>query len=175
MKKVSTAMSKQDRNFSQPTLTIGLDLGDRNSWYCVLDEAGQIQLEQRVRTTAKGLQAVFAALPPGRIALEAGTHSPWVSRPYPHASIGLLIKLIIQNTPSLGFSCHPHCRCLVTALLVCSSNNCVQSHATPPANQFVRRIIDSELQAEKNDYSHWMLRLETQKSGKTEVREVVET
>jgi hypothetical protein len=44
-----------------------------------------------------------------------------------------------------------------------------------PANEFVRQIIDNELQAEQNDHSHWMLRLETQKSGKAEVREVVET
>jgi hypothetical protein len=44
-----------------------------------------------------------------------------------------------------------------------------------PANEFVRQIIDNELQAEQNDHSHWMLRLETQKSGKSEVREVVET
>ncbi|HEX4785149.1 MAG TPA: hypothetical protein VH350_12450, partial [Candidatus Sulfotelmatobacter sp.] len=42
-------------------------------------------------------------------------------------------------------------------------------------HQLVRQIIDNELQAEKNDHSHWMLRLETRKSGKTEVREVVET
>ena len=28
---------------SQPTVTIGLDLGDRNCWYCILDQAGQIQ------------------------------------------------------------------------------------------------------------------------------------
>src|SRR5215471_6764254 len=55
MKKVSTAAAKQSRNISQPTLTIGLDLGDRNSWYCVLDEVGQIRLEQPVRTNAKAL------------------------------------------------------------------------------------------------------------------------
>ena len=48
MKKVSTLAMKQSRNCSQPKRTIGLDLGDRNSWYCGLDEAGQIQLEQRV-------------------------------------------------------------------------------------------------------------------------------
>jgi hypothetical protein len=53
MKKVSTAATKQSRNISRQRLTIGLDLGDRTSWYCVLDEVGQIQLEQRVRTTAK--------------------------------------------------------------------------------------------------------------------------
>ena len=59
MKKVSTVGTQQTRNISQQKLTIGLDLGDRNSWYCVLDEAGQIQLEQRVRTTAKALRRSF--------------------------------------------------------------------------------------------------------------------
>ena len=80
MKKVSTVATKQSRNISRQKLTIGLDLGDRNSWYCVLDEAGTIQLEQRVRTTAKALQEVFGAMPRSRIALEIGTHSPWISR-----------------------------------------------------------------------------------------------
>ena len=80
MKKVSTVAAKQSKKFSQQKLTIGLDLGDRNSWYCVVDEAGQIQLEQRVRTTAKALQEVFSTMPRSRIALEIGTHSPWISR-----------------------------------------------------------------------------------------------
>ena len=80
MKKISTAAAKPSRNVSQPKLTIGLDLGDRNGWYCVLDEPGQIELEQRVRTTAKALQEVFGAMPRSRIALETGTHSPWISR-----------------------------------------------------------------------------------------------
>ena len=80
MKKVNTVVTKQSRNFSQPKLTIGLDLGDRNSWYCVVNEGGQIQLEQRVRTTAKALQEVFGTMPRSRIALEIGTHSPWISR-----------------------------------------------------------------------------------------------
>src|SRR5450631_557770 len=80
MKKVSIAATKQSRNISQQKLTVGLDLGDRNSWYCVVDEAGQIQLEQRVGTNAKALQEVFGALPRSRIALEIGTHSPWISR-----------------------------------------------------------------------------------------------
>src|SRR6266700_494649 len=66
MKKVSTRAAAQSRDISQQKLTIGLDLGDRNSWYCVVDEAGQIQLEQRVRTNAKVLQEVFAAMPRSR-------------------------------------------------------------------------------------------------------------
>jgi hypothetical protein len=49
MKKVSTRAAVQIRNISQQKLTVGLDLGDRNSWYCVLDESGQIPLEQRGR------------------------------------------------------------------------------------------------------------------------------
>ena len=77
MKKRSTA--KPSGNISQQRLTIGLDLGDRNSCYCVLDEAGQIQLEQRVRTNAKALQDVFGTLPCSRMALETGTHSPGIS------------------------------------------------------------------------------------------------
>jgi len=80
MKKGSTAAARQSRNISRQQLTIGLDLGDRNSWYCVVDEAGQIQLEQRVRTNVKALQEVFGAMPRSRMALEIGTHSPWISR-----------------------------------------------------------------------------------------------
>jgi transposase len=80
MKKVSTAAVKATKNFSQPKLTIGLDLGDRSSCYCVLDEAGKIRLEQRVSTTAKALQAALGGKPRSRIALETGMHSPWISR-----------------------------------------------------------------------------------------------
>jgi predicted NBD/HSP70 family sugar kinase len=37
--------------FKGHKLTIGLDLGDHWSCYCVLDEAGKIILEQKVATT----------------------------------------------------------------------------------------------------------------------------
>ncbi len=63
MKKVSTVGAKPSKKISQQKLTVGLDLGDRNSWYCVLDESGQIQLEQRVRTNAKALREVFGEMP----------------------------------------------------------------------------------------------------------------
>ena len=78
MKKVSTVPAKPSKKISRQKLTVGLDLGDRNSWYCVLDESGQIQLEQRVRTNAKALREVFSKMPRSRIALEIGTHSPWM-------------------------------------------------------------------------------------------------
>ncbi len=80
MKKVSTAVVKATKNFSQPKLTIGLDLGDRSSWYCLLDEVGEVLLEQKLSTTQKAMREVFGSMPRSRIALETGMHSPWVSR-----------------------------------------------------------------------------------------------
>src|ERR1700757_3903691 len=63
MKKVSTAAGKATKNFSQPKLTIGLDLGDRSSWYCLLDEVGEVLQEQRLSTTPKAIREVFGAMP----------------------------------------------------------------------------------------------------------------
>src|SRR3984885_6990968 len=80
MKKISTVAVKQSKNISGKKLTIGLDLGDRSSWYCVLDEAGEVLLEQKLATTPKAMREVFGAMPRCRIALETGMHSPWVSR-----------------------------------------------------------------------------------------------
>ena len=80
MKKGSTVAAKTTKNFSQQQLTIGLDLGDRSSWYCVLDERGEIVLEQKLSTTPKAMKEVFGGMPRSRIALETGMHSPWVSR-----------------------------------------------------------------------------------------------
>ena len=80
MKKISTVAVKQSKNISERKLTIGLDLGDRSSWYCLLDEVGEVLQEQRLTTTPKAMREVFGAMPRCRIALETGMHSPWVSR-----------------------------------------------------------------------------------------------
>ena len=80
MKKISTVVLEGLQIFKENQLTIGLDLGDRISRYCILDEAGQIILEQELPTTAKGIEEVFSKIPRSRIALETGTHSPWISR-----------------------------------------------------------------------------------------------
>src|SRR6202789_4395825 len=79
MKKSSTVAAAINKNFERK-LTIGLDLGDRSSWYCVLDEAGEVVGEHRLGTTPKAMKEVFMAMPRSRIALETGMHSPWVSR-----------------------------------------------------------------------------------------------
>ena len=69
-----------DRGTGKGKLTIGIDLGDRTSCYCILDEAGEIVSEEEVATTREGLNAMFAKMAASRIAIEVGTHSPWVSR-----------------------------------------------------------------------------------------------
>jgi transposase len=61
-------------------LTISLDLGDRSSFYCVLDESGDVILARQVHTTAKALAEAFAEMPRNRITMEAGLHPSWVSR-----------------------------------------------------------------------------------------------
>ena len=79
MKETSTARAASKKNL-QGKLTIGLDLGDRSSWYCVLDEAGEVIGQQKLSTTSKAMREVLAAIPRTWVALETGTHSPWVSR-----------------------------------------------------------------------------------------------
>jgi len=73
-------MMQRTLNKEDGRLTIGLDLGDRSSFCCVLDEAGDVLLEQKVSTTPKAIKEIFGATPRCLIALETGTHSLWVSR-----------------------------------------------------------------------------------------------
>ncbi len=61
-------------------LTVGMDLGDRSSRYCIVNERGEVVKSGSVATTKKDLTRVFGALPHSRVAVEVGTHSPWVSR-----------------------------------------------------------------------------------------------
>lgn len=61
-------------------LTVGIDLGDRSSRYCILNQDGEVVQAGSVATTKKDLNRVFGALRHSRLALEVGTHSPWVSR-----------------------------------------------------------------------------------------------
>src|SRR3984957_5007310 len=71
---------KKIQIFKEQQLTIGLDLGDRTSHYGILNEAGEVILESKLPTTPKGIEEVFSRMPRTRVALETGTHSPWVSR-----------------------------------------------------------------------------------------------
>jgi transposase len=53
MKKLSITMMQETLNKHDGRLTVGLGLGDRSSFYCVLDGAGNVLLEQKVSPTPK--------------------------------------------------------------------------------------------------------------------------
>src|SRR6266850_7978001 len=80
MKKISTMQVFSNEILKDQKLTIGVDLGDRWSFYCILDEAGKIILEQKLPTTPEAMKRTFGKISRSLIALETGTHSPWVSR-----------------------------------------------------------------------------------------------
>ena len=53
MKKISTVRVNGNMIFKGHQLTIRVDLGNRWSCYCVLDEAGKVLLEQKPRRQRK--------------------------------------------------------------------------------------------------------------------------
>jgi len=71
---------RQASKASRGPIAIGMDLGDRTSRYCVLNEGGEVVGEGSVATTKQAMTEKFGGLGRTRIAMEVGTHSPWVSR-----------------------------------------------------------------------------------------------
>jgi transposase len=70
-----------DGSKGRPKITAGVDIGDKYSYLCLIDqESGEVVEEGRLRTTPEALRRRFGSEQPMRIAIEAGTHSPWVSR-----------------------------------------------------------------------------------------------
>jgi transposase len=64
-----------------PQMTAGLDLGDKYSYLCLIDtQSGEVMEEGRLRTNPEAFKRRFVSEQPMRIAMEAGTHSPWASR-----------------------------------------------------------------------------------------------
>ena len=61
-------------------LTFGIDLGDRASSWCALDAEGEVVARGQVVNEKQPLEALFGQIPASLIAMEVGTHSPWVSR-----------------------------------------------------------------------------------------------
>jgi activator of 2-hydroxyglutaryl-CoA dehydratase len=68
-------MSKQSaRGVDQDRCSIGIDLGDKRSRYCILDVRGEIVAEGSMATRREEFASYFSALPKARVALEVGTH-----------------------------------------------------------------------------------------------------
>jgi len=105
MKKHSTAKQSEHKltksvlwvlreRASAERLTIGLDLGDRMNHYCILNEQGEIWIQDQLPATRTGLNHLFEKLPRARVVMEVGTHSPWTSR---HLA-GLGHEVIVANS-----------------------------------------------------------------------------
>jgi Transposase len=71
-----------DDSKEPPKMTAGLDIGDNYSYLCLIEtDSGEVIEEGKLRTTPEAFKRRFASeQPPMRIAIEAGTHSPWASR-----------------------------------------------------------------------------------------------
>jgi len=61
-------------------ITVGMDMGDKNHSICMLDAEGEVLGRGTVTNTGNAIRKYFGKLEPCRVALEAGTHSGWVSR-----------------------------------------------------------------------------------------------
>jgi transposase len=70
---------------------IGFDLSDRKGWCVTLDAHGEVIEEASVTMTPKAIQEHFGSRQPCRIAIEAGAHSPWVSRSLEAASYEVFV------------------------------------------------------------------------------------
>lgn len=77
----------------QEPIVIGMDLGDRTSRYCMLGAQGEVMSEGSVATTRKAMLEKLGSLQRCRIAMEVGTHSPWLSR----MLSGLGFEVIVAN------------------------------------------------------------------------------
>lgn len=61
-------------------ITIGMDLGDKNHEVCVIDAEGAVLKRETITNTKVALVKYFTEYPKTLVAVETGTHSPWISR-----------------------------------------------------------------------------------------------
>jgi transposase len=95
--------SKREQWQQEEGLVIGVDLGDKESQVCVLGADKEIRHEVRVGTTIERLQSWFSAVKSCMVVMEAGSHSPWISRLLQQMGHGVVVcdprrlKLISQS------------------------------------------------------------------------------
>jgi len=80
MKKLSKKQNKVALTEPQEgPFTIGIDIGDRISHFCVLAVSGDVIIEGRLQSTPTAFYNHFAAFPAATVAMEVGPHSRWIS------------------------------------------------------------------------------------------------
>src|SRR6056300_767132 len=81
MLKINAVIMLQKRG--EPTMsnvTVGMDLGDKNHIITILDEAGVIVESCSLDNVRASIIKFFKKYQGSTVAIEAGTHSPWISR-----------------------------------------------------------------------------------------------
>lgn len=68
--------------------TIGLDVSDEYTYVAVIDEAGELIGEERLRTREPELRKWLSQVPESVVALETGTHSRWIAKLWPSGAGG---------------------------------------------------------------------------------------
>jgi len=81
-----------------PKITIGLDLGDKKSVTCEIDADGRLLCWGELATTLEGVRSYFGERAHCRVVMEAGTHSPWLSR-----EVERLGHEVLVGNPSLMY------------------------------------------------------------------------
>jgi transposase len=79
------------------TICAGIDIGDRYSQIAVLDEDGEVSEKSRIRTTPVAFKRYFQGKSLMRVAMEVGTHSPWLNQ----LLIGLGHEVLVGNAYKL--------------------------------------------------------------------------
>ena len=101
MKKFTSSMKvmvrRMTRSAWQRVTTVGIDVGDRFSRWCALDEDGEIVFEDKVATRRAAFALLFDGVERKRFAIETGTHSRWIS----HLLESLGHEVLVANARKL--------------------------------------------------------------------------
>jgi transposase len=81
-----------------PAVTIGVDISDKYLHLAVVDEGGKTVLNERIANREPAIRKWFGKFRGARVALEVGTHSPWLSR----LLAGMGLEVIVGNPRQIG-------------------------------------------------------------------------
>jgi transposase len=88
--------AKDERDAVSPNLdrlTVGVDLGDQWSNYCIVGLGGETLAEGQFRTRREEIGEFFGGLAKSRVVFEVGTHSAWVRE----VVVGLGHEVLVAN------------------------------------------------------------------------------